>query len=291
MNWTNKHKIPEHICAWLKADEYDHDPKVISATTLIGPARAWALKRRHENELTMDVSDMLALRIGTAIHDSLEKVGVFNERDFKEVRFYADFQGYTISGKMDAVIDGVIRDNKSTSVNKYLFKDYDDYVKQFSIYRWILDRNGIEVAPYAWVDFFFTDWSKKKARESYDYPQIRYKEVKIPLLSLEETERYIADRLLEFSFAEQTLPECTKEELWQTETKYAVYRKNKDGSRQQKATKIFGESEKEEAERYATDLNGEVEKRPGKVKRCGYCSAAPFWEQFKNFQLAGLLDE
>ena len=40
MNYTNKYNLPEHICAWLAADDYDYNPDVISATTLIGPARA-----------------------------------------------------------------------------------------------------------------------------------------------------------------------------------------------------------------------------------------------------------
>lgn len=291
MIWTNKYKIPQHICDWLKADEYDYDPAVISATTLISPARAWVLKRANADSLTMDVSDMLALRIGTAIHDSLEKIGVYNDSDFREQRFYADFMGYKISGKMDAVLDGVIRDNKSTSVNKYLFAEYDDYIKQLSIYRWILFKNGIQVADYGYIDFFFTDWSKKKAREGNGYPPTRYTELKLQLMSIQETESFVTDRLIAFAFAESALPDCTQEELWATETKYAVYKLNKDGSRQQRAQKVFAESDLTVAEAMAEELGGIVEKRPGTVKRCAYCSASGFCDQYKKLKEAGLVDD
>ncbi|UKI34093.1 MAG: hypothetical protein L6W00_12240 [Lentisphaeria bacterium] len=75
MKFTNKFNLPRHICDWLAFDEYDYNPDTISATTLIGPARAWALKRLNADNLTMDYSDLLAVRYGTAIHDSLEKGG------------------------------------------------------------------------------------------------------------------------------------------------------------------------------------------------------------------------
>lgn len=89
MKFTNKFNLPQHICDWLAFDEYDYNPDTISATTIIGPARAWALKRLNADKLTMDYSDLLAIRYGTAIHDSLEKVGVYGEGDFREKRFFA----------------------------------------------------------------------------------------------------------------------------------------------------------------------------------------------------------
>jgi hypothetical protein len=166
MNYTNRHNIPPHICKWLELDSYDYDPNVISATTLINPARAFVLKKLHADDLTMDYSDLLSARYGTAIHDSLEKAGVFGKGDFKEKRFYCEVLGVTISGKVDAVIDGVIRDNKSTSVWKFVKQEFDDYIKQLSIYRYILHRNGIETESFGMIDFFFTDWKKSDAEKS-----------------------------------------------------------------------------------------------------------------------------
>lgn len=282
MNFTNKHKIPEHVCKWLALDEYDYNPDVISATTLIAPARMWALKRKHAAELAMDYSDMLALRYGTAIHDSLEKAAAYGENIIEE-RFYATKDGFSISGKMDGIIDGVIRDNKSTSVWKFVHQDYGDYIKQLSIYKWLLKKNGIETAAYGFIDFFFTDWKKSDAAKGRNYPPIRYQEVKLALWSVEEAEAYIGGRLDEFVFAEEVLPDCSPEELWQTETTYAYYAKV-GGT---KATKVY-QSEAEAQE--AVKAGGEVKIRKGMAKRCAYCTAAPFCEQFNKLRTEGFVD-
>lgn len=284
MNYTNRHDIPAHICKWLELDSYDYDPNVISATTLIGPARAFVLKKQHADDLTMDYSDLLSARYGTAIHDSLEKAGVFGEGDFKEKRFYCEVLGVTISGKVDAVISGVIRDNKSTSVWKFVKQEFDDYIKQLSIYKYILHRNGIETESFGMIDFFFTDWKKSDAEKGGDYPPIRYQEQRLELMTLEETEAFIQERITEFLFAESSLPECTKEELWTRDEAWAVYAK----AGQARAKKIC--KSEAEAQDYTAANGGVIEHRPGKVMRCNYCTAAPFCDQYRKLKEAGLID-
>lgn len=285
MNYTNKHGLDEWVCRYLAHDDYDHDPNVISATTLIEPARAWALKRKFADDLEMDYSDMIALRNGSAIHAGVEKSGCMDGMGIQEERFYSALMGFTISGKMDMVIDGVIADIKTTSVWKIVSGDFSDYVKQLSIYKWLLSRNGMETADYGYIHFFFTDWKKADALKGGNYPPIRYAKRQIELWSVEETEKYIGDRLTEFVFAESALPECTSEELWQTESTYAVYKK----LGQARAAKVC--KTEAEANEYIKANGGEIQYRPGKVKRCGYCTAAPFCEQFNKLKEAGLIDD
>ncbi len=285
MIYTNKYNIPDRVFKWLIADDYDHEPGVISATTIIGPARAWALKRKFENELTQDCSAMFRMRGGTALHDSMERAGVFGDDDFREQRFYADLMGFRISGKMDLVENGVICDTKSTSVWKAVNQDYDDYIKQLSIYKWLLHMNGFETADYGLIDLFFNDWKKADALKGGNYPPIPYQEQRIELWSLQQTEKYIGDRLVDFAFAESVLPECTPEELWQTPSTWAVYAK----AGNVRAAKVC--HSEAEANEYVASKGGVVEPRPGKVKRCGYCTAAPFCEQFNRMKSEGLIDD
>ena len=284
MNYTNRYNIPAHICKWLELDSYDYDKNVISATTLIGPARAYVLKKQHADDLTMDYSDLLSARYGTAIHDSLEKAGVFGEGDFKEWRFYCVVLGVMISGKVDAVIGGVIRDNKSTSVWKYVKQEFDDYIKQLSIYKYLMHRNGIETESFGMIDFFFTDWKKSDAEKGGDYPPIRYQEQRLDLMTLEETEAFIQERITEFLFAESSLPECSKEELWTRDEAWAIYAK----AGQSRAKKIC--KTEAEAQEYIAANGGVIEHRPGKVMRCNYCTAAPFCDQYRKLREAGLID-
>lgn len=286
MNFTNKYNLPEHICRWLATDEYDYQPNTISITTLIGPARAWALKQIHAAELTMDYSDLLAVRYGTAIHDSLEKIGVYSEGDFREKRFSAELAGWTITGKPDALIGGILRDNKSTSVWKYVKREYDDYVKQGSGYRWILHENGIDVPPEIMIDFFFTDWKRSDALKGGNYPPIRYQEQHLDLWDLDRTEAWLVDRLEEFSFALGALPQCSAEDLWMPPPSYAVYKK--PGAA--RALKVF--ADKESATEFSATLpDSVIETRESKAKRCAYCSAAPFCSQYAEMKAAGRVDE
>lgn len=283
MKFINTHNVPEHILNWLTVDEYDHQADTLSATTLISSPRIWALKQIHADELVRDCTDMLKIRLGTAIHDSLEKNGAFSGDGFKEKRFFVDFNNFRITGKMDMVFNGVIRDIKSTSVWKYVQKDFDDYIKQLSIYKWILFKNGIETAAYAFIDFFFTDWKKSDALKSRDYPQILYKEQKITLWDVQKTEEYISDRIEKFAFARLELPLCSREELWQTDDIYAVM---KHGAA--RATKCFNNAA--DAEAFAAEKGLEVVKRPGKAKHCSYCDCCQFCDQYKELKEAGLIE-
>ena len=76
MQYTNKIGFAQYIVDWLCSDSYDHDvsPNTFSATTLLKPPRIYWLTLRNTEDLTMDVSDLAASRIGTAVHDSIERV-------------------------------------------------------------------------------------------------------------------------------------------------------------------------------------------------------------------------
>jgi hypothetical protein len=72
---TNKHDIGLSIALMLAVDDYDYDPRPnsISATSLLKPLRVLALQAIHKNNPTeIDVTQLVASRTGTAVHDKLE---------------------------------------------------------------------------------------------------------------------------------------------------------------------------------------------------------------------------
>jgi hypothetical protein len=299
MRFTNKLNLPQYLVDWLENDNYDyiHAPNTVSATTLLKPLRAHIITSRHGEDLEVDVSELVASRYGNAIHDSVERIetpGVTKEQRVSRKVTIGDTE-YTVTGKYDVLVekDGVytIRDMKSTSAWTFIYGGKDeDYRAQLSIYRWLLSQDK-QVEPVAFIDFFFTDWQGIKARTEKGYPQSRiHAGYRIELLSLEETEAFIRSRLsalhLHRDLPEEQLPECTEEELWAEKDTYAVY---KIGNK--RATKVC--DTKEEAIQYKDShkLNGFVQERKGKVKRCKYCSAAPFCSQFKELQAKGLVAE
>lgn len=303
--FTNISSVPLSMAVFLASDNYDYvdDPFYISATSLIKPLRQFILANRVSNESAkVDLYDMMANRMGSAIHDAIEqswitgyktsmkKLGIpdriidrvrVNPTKFEltpdvipvylEQRATKKVGQWTIGGKFDFVGDGRVEDFKSTSTYTAIFntKD-DDYILQGSIYRWLnpLIITKDEMA----IQFIFTDWSSAKAKADPTYPQRRSMQRVLKLLPVTETEAFIKKklRLIEqyFSAPEETIPLCTDSELWRSEPVYKYY-KNPDKTA--RSTKNF--DNKQEAYLYMAEKGnvGVVREKPGQVTACKYC--------------------
>ena len=311
---TNITGISLPLAVWLASDSYDFSAmgrRAISATSFLKPVRQILLRERltAENFVTPDVSDYIASRLGHAIHDSIERawvddyVGALRKLGYPEKliqriqvnpatvledhipvwieqRSEREIMGYTISGKFDMVLDGVLQDNKSTSVYTYMLGSKDeDYCMQGSVYKWL--NPGKITADYMNIQFIFTDWSRAMAKANPNYPQQRVLEHRVELMSLAETEAWMRTKLkaLEASalLPEPMLPHCSDKDLWRGETVYKYYANpaKTDG----KSTKNC--SSALEAAEYMADKGGKgvVITVPGKVKACGYCPAFPICTQ------------
>lgn len=301
MKYTNKFNLPLHIVDWLINDDYDHnfEENTISTTTLMKPVRAYWLSRRHNELLEMDASDLIASRMGSAIHDSMEKAptqDIIREQRFKR-SIDIDDETWTVTGKFDMLVDNHdgtwhLRDIKTTSVWTYVLGGKDeDYTKQMSVYKWLL-QDEYEVSDEGYIDFVFTDWQSSKAREDDNYPKLKIlPSYAVKLWSLEETEKWVKDRLQSFkSYREaedNKLPYCTREELWASNDKYAVTKKGA-----KRATKLCDSEEEAKAYMQTKKLLtvATIEKRPAKVKRCKYCPALPFCNQGTYYLNNGRID-
>jgi hypothetical protein len=281
MNYTNLLEMPSYITSWLIADNYDHqsDPTFFSATSLMKPCKPHWLALRHSDEVSMDVSDLYAARRGSAHHDSFEKIET--EGVLKEQRLYKEIvindTTFTITGKFDVLEleedkSWTLRDMKTTSVWAYIYGGKDkDYQEQLSIYRWLLSDLIEPINDISFIDFFFSDWQRSKAKQEADYPQhpIRHS-YKIELLSLQDTEKFVINKVTKLwkykDVEDDQLPHCTPEDLWAGEDKFACY---KQGNK--KATKLC--DTQEEANKYMAEkqIKGFIQARPGKARRCSYC--------------------
>jgi hypothetical protein len=294
MKYTNKRGFPDFVYEWLITDFYDYDENTLSATTLMQPARAYALKKQNWDRLEIDVEDLIASRYGTAIHDSVEKVKLTGCK--QEERLKKAVKNKIISGKFDILkqIDQnrwELIDVKSTSVWTYIYGSRDeDYRKQLSIYRWLAIQNKYEVIQKAKIWMIFTDWSSAKAKEDPEYPQTRIMIKEIDLWGDEETLKYIGERidLLEKTAKkdQSEMPECTDEELWTSGESWAVQKKGA-----KRATKVH--KTEIEAKTHLETIGEEYETvhRPGKVARCRYCAARKFCNQHTELVEAGRIED
>jgi hypothetical protein len=121
------------------------------------------------------------------------------------------------------------------------------------------------------------------------YPQTRVLTKSYPLWSVEQTDKFIKDKLADitrlFDKPQEELPECTSEELWESQTKYKYF-KNPNA---QRATKNF-DSLDEANNRMANDgMVGTVKTVRGEVKACRYCEVSGICKQAQNLILQGRL--
>lgn len=322
MNITNNSNIPLALAVWLVHDEYDYvnEPNYVSVTKLMKPLRHLILPGRvPAAQREMDLSDFVSSAMGKSLHDSIEKAWIrgkninlkklgypqsvidrvlvnpepedlkpdtvpvyLEQRAFKKVTVRGI--EFTVGGKFDLVAEGIVHDNKSTSAMTWLFgtKD-DDYRLQGSLYRWLNPDKITE--DFIRINFIFTDWSKVMARANPAYPQNRCAFKDVPLMSIQETEEWVIDKLnkfLEFAEAEeQDIPHCTDDELWISDPVYKYYSDpNKTSGR---STKNFDDVK--EAKIYLASKGGKgvLITKPGEPKRCGYCEAFPVCSQKEKY--------
>lgn len=219
MNLTNKFNLPEPIFNAIKNDPYNSGDCDISTTRLISPPQIVALSKRYHDQLEEDVSDRIWSLLGQAIHVILERAG---KGKVTEKRLFADIEGCKLSGAIDLANEQTLVDYKVTSVWAYVYKyRMDEWAAQGNVNRWLCHTNGIEISNLQNI-LILRDWSMgEKGRlngKASLYPNVQIVTVDLPMWSLDETERYIRERIRLHKEAEgakdDEITPCTDEERW-----------------------------------------------------------------------------
>ena len=198
---------------------------------------------------------------------------------YMEIRSFREVAGHTVGGKFDVVAEGRVRDLKTTGTFTWVNDTKtDDYQLQGSIYRWLNPK--LITDDVMAVDFIFTDWAAYNVKSQKNYPAQPAMTKHIPLLSLDQTDHYIRQKLAQFdqykTAHEADLPQCTDKELWRKEAVFKYYKSGKVGNR---STKNYPTS-REAFDHLAKDGGvGIVVEKPGQVNACKYCHAFPICTQ------------
>jgi hypothetical protein len=313
--------LPLSISLWLATDDYQYNqnPYIISATTLLKPIKALVLSRKVDSPKEVNLESMIPSRMGTAIHTAIEsawlspktkerlrKLGypqslvdrivinpsVVNSDQipiYLEQRVHKKLGEYTISGQYDFVENGVLEDFKTTSTVTWITQsNANKYVLQASIYRWL--NPEVINQDYMYIRYIFTDWSSTKAKQDSTYPQSRIISQRYNLMSLFETESFIENRISQLKInlnkPQEELPTCTPDELWQ---KPAVFKYYKNPSNKTRSTKNFDTYYEAHAKWLEDQCVGEIVEVPGSVVFCRYCEGLPICNQGQNYLSTGLL--
>lgn len=194
---------------------------------------------------------------------------------------------YTVGGKIDLIIEGRLRDVKSTTVYKYTTqKGVGQWLLQGSLYRW-LNPGKVHHDEFL-VQYLLVDWTRGLAGRDAKYPPHAAPTRSVRLMGLQETDKWVNDKLRLLDqlkdAPEADLPECSEEDLWRSEPVYKYYA-NPDKTTG-RSTKNF-DTEQEANQFRAEKGKGIVIAKPGVVKACGYCPCAPICGQYQRLLAAG----
>lgn len=288
MKLTNVHNIPETFVNVLKRPTYSKGKANLSATQLLNSPKIVALTKKFEDEIENDVSDMVWSIFGTAIHGVLEHGK--DDNHIVEERLHAEIGGWKISGAVDLqIVTGEktlsIRDYKTTSAWAVM-NEKIEWEQQLNIYAWLVETNKKVVVDSLGIVAIIRDWSRREAAKNEDYPQAPVKEIPIKLWPYEERQNFIEDRLVahadaEFALdADEDLPDCTPEEMWEKPSVWAV---RKVGN--VRAKSLHNTEEEANAALEAAGKGFEIEYRPGERTRCAsFCPVSNWCQQWRNFQ-------
>jgi len=317
--YSNVSEVPLALAVFLASDNYDYnnDPFTISATTLLKPVRQIVLASRvPEGEGLMNLADMMQRRIGTAIHDGIERSWKDNYKVamealgypkkvielirinptpeellaaktfgteiipvYMEQRLSKKVGKWTVTGKFDFIGEGRVGDYKSTSVWTYQNQvNANKYTQQGSIYRW-LDPKKITENEMD-IFYIFMDWKAGMQKSDPSYPPRRFHRQSFPLLSVNEIEAFIRRKieLIEqyWDAPEDTIPQCNDEELWRSEPEYKYY---KNPLKTTRSTKNYDTLQEATLRRIEDGNVGFVKTVPGQVMACKFCPAFAVCEQ------------
>lgn len=236
---------------------------------------------------------------------------------FVEKRSEIVVKGYTISGKFDYTINGKVHDLKSTScfaitkvnTEKERFRELMSgkrkgigrvyaveiecpsvfrYVMQGSIYK-VLNPNIITGNTLV-IQAALKDWVKFRIDQPY-YPQSRLVDLEFELFSKKEVKQYMKLKIaslidLKSIKDEDLLPECSSNDLWQSDSQWKYY--SKEGAA--RATRNFKE-DASAAFAFKDEKGGVgvVKEIQGTVRACNYCPHIDDCKQADRLESIGLL--
>lgn len=221
--------LPEPVYEWILyiQSQYSKGDSDLSVTELINPPRIRVLTKRNYDKIEVKASTLLNVTVGNQVHDGIEtacKTGI------SERRLSIDTRGWKISGGMDHYNDGVLSDWKTANKWKTMLSAengrIEEFEKQLNVYAHILRSHDIPVNKLMiWI--WFKDWnrgeysSNLKKGNIFDnyyksgYPEKEWLNLEMKLWGQEEARAYIDERVRLHQEAERSLPECTKDEVWE----------------------------------------------------------------------------
>lgn len=297
VRFVNDSGIPDTFWQYAVNDDYDAGKSWRTATQLIDEPQVVMLRKKHDNDITLDVADAMPMLLGKAVHHISEK-GQTN-RYATEKRVFTKVHGALVSAQTDIIerlddsqhlvnlIEHKVTGTFGLIVNKDRGWVKPEWEKQVNLQAEIIERATNLMVGDAHVCVILRDWMRSKAVDN-DYPNRPILMVPIPLWSKDERAKYLEDRVRVHMEAELhhdmhgTLPECSDEGRWSKPAVWAV-----EVPKRKSALRLL--STREEAEKWIKESDHPAKKqmtiveRQGEHVRCAgdWCSVSTWCVQHK----------
>lgn len=283
MKITNENRLPEALVRIAQKTAHKSKPKSYGATTLLKGNCEIILTRRYFDELEEDVSDMAWAIFGTMFHDYIKRNDNTKYSEYKVVIPVSKSYFVGVIDLYDKK-NNIVYDYKTSSVWKYLHKDYEDYRQQLLAYCWGLEKYKKIKCRTGKIIMFLKDYSQaEKLRYGSEYPDKECVEITFTFTDedIAEYEKNITAKIISLEnekyYPTNKLSECSEKEKWTTPTTYAIYKNDN-----KTATKVC--SSEDEANKYlesyqANDTKNkyQIVVRSGVDKKCeSYCRVSEF---------------
>lgn len=288
---VRRHPIPDYIESVIRRNEHETKGDY-SVTELLDAPRCARLKRQYPHLENDDALKNVSAMVGSAVHAWFESYFSKVARDSVSTEVEMLFgipqvDGITISGSCDIYnhVTSTVEDIKNWKSYKWMDGDIWALVWQLRMYGYALMKSKNWSVKQLRAVLFFTDWNKlDAARRGNKYPPASVVILEIPMVSTEEVEAFIEDRIRQHMlvrFCEEPFwPDAPEYATWDSVSSYKVF-KNADSSRAVSGG-VYGINMKveepamlEAANKHAAEIGGVVRRVSSGRKRCAeYCSVS-----------------
>jgi len=234
MKFTNTHGLPDVLAQAIISNEHIKTGQY-SVTELIAPPRVTQLKQRHDHLITRDVSSMLWMFLGTAVHSALSKVA-----ESEPLRYLCERQmtievpfglaRVVVSGSCDLYdkMERILHDWKCTVSNTFVRGPKFEWEAQLNIYALMIEKFlGGERGPKKILNHLICrDWQGWQAKKE-GYPKTAFPSIEYGMWTEDQTMAYLMSRValheMAKSLSDDLLPECSEEDRWNRNIRCAQY--------------------------------------------------------------------
>lgn len=230
--------------------------------------------------------------VGSGVHDQLQRYlrneARVNNNWLIERKLLSVIDGVRVSGRFDALYNQeILYDIKVTKAYKAIKGDYDEWEEQLNAYDYMLWNDGIDIKSLK-IFMVVSDWNKG---ESW---QTAYPDTNINIIGIKRWDRTSQEKWMKtkvnlwkssVDLADDKLPLCTNKERWAANSIWKLYRTpklvraSKTFPVESRAKGYLKACQRKEPDKWA---NAIIREDVGDLwKRCGWCDAAPFCNQYK----------